>query len=79
MLCTYSFYPGHFDFLLCEILLSTFALLVEPTNEAVSAPLVAESILVLLSRRSIVSDVDVAVLAKVLFLGDPEFAHDGGR
>jgi len=49
--------------------------LVYSSDETLDISLVSKAILVLLSRRDIVCDVYLTVLAKVSLFGDPVFAH----
>ncbi len=74
---TYLFHALHLAFFLFQVLLLLLASLVDPPDKAFDIALVAHAVLVLLARGRIVCDVDVAVLAKVLFLGDPILAHGG--
>ena len=72
---THLFYTLHFPLLLFQILLMFLSSLVNAANEPLQVTLMSHAILMMLARGSIVCNVDVAVLAEVLFLRDPIFAH----
>lgn len=74
---TYLFHALHLAFFLFQVLLLLLASFVDSPDKAFNAALVAHAVLMLLARGGIVCDVDVAVLAKVLFLGYPVLAHGG--
>jgi hypothetical protein len=67
------FYPSHLPLLLIGVLLLLLTHLVEATHETLDVALMSKAILMMLSGRDVVRYVDVAVLAKVAFLGDPIF------
>jgi hypothetical protein len=75
MVGTHLFYPSHFPLLFIGILLLLLTSLVEATHETLDVALVSKAILMMLSRRDVVRYVDVAILAKVAFLGNPIFTH----
>ena len=70
---TYLLYARDLALLLVEVLLALLAGLVEPADEPLDVALVLEASLVLPARGRVVGDVDVAVLAEVLFVRDPVF------
>lgn len=72
---TYLFYPSHLPLLFIGILLLLLTSLVEATHETLDVALMSKTIFMMLSRRDVVCYVDVAVLAKVAFLGNPIFTH----
>jgi len=72
---THLFYPSHLPLLLVGILLLLLTRLVEATHETLDVALMSKTILMMLSGRDVVRYVDVAILAKVAFLGDPIFTH----
>jgi len=71
----YLFYPSHLPLLFIGILLLLLTSLVEATHETLDVALMSKTILMMLSRRDVIRYVDVAVLAKVAFLGNPIFTH----
>jgi hypothetical protein len=72
---THLFYPSHLPLLLIGILLLLLTRLVEATHETLDVALVSKTVLMMLSGRDVVRYIDVAILAKVAFLGDPIFTH----
>lgn len=60
------FHSQHVSLLLFEILLLPLATLVEISDKTGLVPLMTKAILVLLPRRRIVCDVDVAIFTEVL-------------
>ena len=74
---THLLYPCHFSLFLLEILLSFLSLFVKTAYEAVPVAFVSKAILVLLSRRSIVCNIDFTILAVVFLVRDPVLRHEG--
>jgi hypothetical protein len=72
---THLFYPSHLPLLLIGILLLLLTRLVEATHKTLDVALMSKTVLMMLSGRDVVRYIDVAILAKVGFLGDPIFTH----
>ena len=72
---THLFYPSHLPLLFIGILLLLLTGLVEATHETLDVALMSKTILMVLSRRDVIRYVDVAIFAKVAFLGNPVFTH----
>ena len=72
---THLLYTRNLALLLLKVLFPLLTSLVQPADEPLDVALVPEPGLVLPPRRCIVRDVDVAVLAQVLFVRYPVFGH----
>jgi len=70
--------PRHLPPLLLEVLLPLLPCFVDPPNKPLQVALVSHPRFMMVARRCIVCNVYIAVLAEILLLGDPVFAH-GGR
>jgi hypothetical protein len=73
------FYSHHLPLLLIGILLTFLACLVEATNKTFDVAFMSKAVLVMLSRRDIVCNINVAIFAEIAFLRDPIFAHWSDR
>lgn len=66
----------HLSDLLLPILFLLLSRLINPSNEPLDVTFMPHPIFVLLSRGRVIRYIYIAVFAKVLFLGNPVFAHD---
>jgi hypothetical protein len=76
---SHLFYPPHLSFLLICILLPFLASLVKAAHKTLDIAFMSKTVLVMLPRRSVVRNVNVAVFAEITLFGDPIFAHDRRR
>ena len=72
---THLVYPGYLSLLLFKVMFPLLACFVQTSYIALPVALVSQPIFVLLFRRSIVGNVDLAVCAVVFLVRNPVFAH----